>query len=138
MSDPDGTSGALTLVDQGVRLVGTGLEVFGVLVFVVGITVATWLYLREGFGEDTLETYKIRIGRSLLLGLEVLVAGDVVKTVAHELTFTGLGQLAGLVVIRTFLSWTLVLEIEGRWPWQKRPHLAPGEAASPPPQGASK
>lgn len=122
MSDPASTA---SLVDQGVRLVGTGLEVFGVLVFVVGIAVATGLYLRDGFGEHTLETYKIRIGRSLLLGLEVLVAGDVVKTVAHELTFTGLGQLAGLVVIRTFLSWTLVLEIEGRWPWQKRTTAAP-------------
>ncbi|MBL8703892.1 MAG: DUF1622 domain-containing protein [Rhodospirillales bacterium] len=125
MSDPGQATGIPSLVDEGVRLVGTGLEVFGVLVFVVGIAVSTWLYLREGFGEHTLEAYKIRIGRSLLLGLEVLVAGDVVKTVAHELTFTGLGQLAGLVVIRTFLSWTLVLEIEGRWPWQKRPAQEP-------------
>lgn len=132
MSDPSQASGSLSLVDQGVRLVGTGLEVFGVSVFVVGIAVATWLYLRGGFGEETLEAYKIRIGRSLLLGLEVLVAGDVVKTVAHELTFAGLGQLAGLVVIRTFLSWALVLEIEGRWPWQKR------LAAEPVPPAATK
>jgi len=53
----------------------------------------------------------------LLLGLEVLVAADIVKTIAIELTFTSLGLLAGLVLVRTFLSWTLVLEIEGRWPW---------------------
>jgi len=65
------------------------------------------------------DEYKIRIGRSLLLGLEVLVAADIVKTIAIELTFTSLGLLAGLVVVRTFLSWTLVLEIEGRWPWQR-------------------
>lgn len=65
------------------------------------------------------DIYKIRIGRSLLLGLEVLVAADIVKTIAHELTFASLGQLAGLVLIRTFLSWTLVLEIEGRWPWRR-------------------
>ena len=71
-------------------------------------------------GEDT-EVYKIRIGRSLLLGLEVLVAADIVKTIAHELTFISLGLLAGLVLVRTFLSWTLVLEIEGRWPWQREP-----------------
>ncbi len=129
MAEPGRLADAPSLVDQGVRLVGTGLEVFGILVFVVGIAVATWLYLREGFGEHTLEAYKIRIGRSLLLGLEVLVAADVVKTVAHELTFTGLGQLAGLVLIRTFLSWALVLEIEGRWPWQKR---LPPEATPPP------
>jgi uncharacterized membrane protein len=58
---------------------------------------------------------KIRIGRSLLPGLEVLVAADIVKTIAIELTFVSLGLLAGLVLVRTFLSWTLVLEIEGRW-----------------------
>jgi uncharacterized membrane protein len=73
-------------------------------------------------GEDT-DVYKIRIGRSLLLGLEVLVAADIVKTIAHELSFISLGLLAGLVLVRTFLSWTLnlVLEIEGRWPWQREP-----------------
>lgn len=53
----------------------------------------------------------------MLLGLEILVAADIVKTIAIELTFTSLGLLAGLVLVRTFLSWTLVLEIEGRWPW---------------------
>jgi hypothetical protein len=69
-------------------------------------------------GENT-EVYKIRIGRSLLLGLEVLVAADIVKTIAHELSFISLGLLAGLVLVRTFLSWTLLLEIDGRWPWQR-------------------
>ena len=49
----------------------------------------------------------------------MLVAADIVKTIAIELTFTSLGLLAGLVVVRTFLSWTLVLEIDGRWPWQR-------------------
>jgi len=57
----------------------------------------------------------------LLLGLEVLVAADIVKTIAIEITFTSLGLLAGLVLVRTFLSWTLVLEIEGRWPWRREP-----------------
>ena len=48
-----------------------------------------------------------------------MVAADIVKTIAIELTFVSLGLLAGLVLVRTFLSWTLVLEIEGRWPWQR-------------------
>lgn len=61
----------------------------------------------------------MRIGRSLLLGLEVVVAADIVKTIAVEPTLMSLAVLAGLVLIRTFLSWTLVLEIEGRWPWQR-------------------
>jgi uncharacterized membrane protein len=67
------------------------------------------------------DQYKIRIGRSLLLGLEVMVAADIVKSIAISLTVTSLGLLAGLVLVRTFLSWTLALEIDGRWPWQ--PHL---------------
>jgi len=54
-----------------------------------------------------------------LLGLEVLVAADIVKTIAIELASTSLSLLAGLVVLRTFLSCTLVLEIEGRWPWRQ-------------------
>ena len=65
------------------------------------------------------DRYKIHIGKSLLLGLEVLVAADIVKTIAIALTFASLGLLAGLVLVRTFLSWTLVLEIEGRWPWAR-------------------
>jgi uncharacterized membrane protein len=66
----------------------------------------------------------------LLLGLEILVAADIIKTIAIELTFTSIGLLAGLVVIRTFLSWSLVLEIEGRWPWQRSQRPMPDAAAT--------
>jgi uncharacterized membrane protein len=107
------------LVGQGLHVVGNGIEVFGVFVIVAGIGWSTYLYLQRRTSERVYEAYKIRIGRSLLLGLEVLVAADIVKTIALELTFTSLGVLAGLVLVRTFLSWTLVLEIEGRWPWQR-------------------
>jgi uncharacterized membrane protein len=107
--------------DHAIRMVGSGIEIFGVLIIVTGIVWSTYLHLRQPMpGEDT-EIYKIRIGRSLLLGLEVLVAADIVKTIAHELSFISLGLLAGLVLVRTFLSWTLVLEIDGRWPWQREP-----------------
>ena len=100
---------------------GSAIEIFGVLIIVTGIAWSTYVHFRRPMpGEDT-EVYKIRIGRSLLLGLEVLVAADIVKTIAHELSFISLGLLAGLVLVRTFLSWTLVLEIEGRWPWQREP-----------------
>ena len=109
-----------TAVDDGVRLVGSMIEGFGVLVIMVGIAWSTWSYWRDHGTVQDFDAYKIHIGRSLLLGLEVLVAADIVKTIAHELTFTSLGELAGLVVIRTFLSWALVLEIEGRWPWQRQ------------------
>jgi len=102
-----------------IRVVGNLIEIFGVLVIVFGIAWSTYLYIHHGNAEPHYEAYKIRIGRSLLLGLEVLVAADIVKTIALALTFQSLGLLASLVTVRTFLSWTLVLEIEGRWPWQR-------------------
>jgi uncharacterized membrane protein len=100
-----------------IHLVGVCIEIFGVFIIVAGIVWSTYLYVHRRKEARHYEQYKIRIGRSLLLGLEVLVAADIVKTIAIELTFTSLGLLAGLVLVRTFLSWTLVLEIEGRWPW---------------------
>jgi uncharacterized membrane protein len=106
-------------VSHWIRLVGTCIEIFGVFIIVAGITWSTYLYVHRRVERGHYDQYKIRIGRSLLLGLEVLVAADIIKTIAIELTFTSLGLLAGLVLVRTFLSWTLVLEIEGRWPWRR-------------------
>jgi uncharacterized membrane protein len=102
-----------------IRLVGTCIEIFGVFILVAGIAWSTYRYVGWRTAQHY-DQYRIRIGRSLLLGLEVLVAADIVKTVAIDLTFASLGLLAGLVLVRTFLSWTLVLEIEGRWPWQRQ------------------
>jgi uncharacterized membrane protein len=121
MDDAIVFKGVESLSDHVIRLVGSGIEIFGVLIIVTGIAWSTYLHLRRPIPGEDVEVYKIRIGRSLLLGLEVLVAADIVKTIAHELTFISLGLLAGLVLVRTFLSWTLVLEIEGRWPWQREP-----------------
>jgi uncharacterized membrane protein len=100
-----------------IHLVGICIEIFGVFIIVAGIVWSTYLCVHWREETEHYDQYKIRIGRSLLLGLEVLVAADIVKTIAIELTFTSPGLLAGLVLVRTFLSWTLVLEIEGRWPW---------------------
>lgn len=102
-----------------IHLVGICIEIFGVFIIVAGIVWSTYLCVHRRPETRHYDQYKIRIGRSLLLGLEVLVAADIVKTIAIELTFTSLGLLAGLVLVRTFLSWTLVLEIEGRWPWKR-------------------
>jgi uncharacterized membrane protein len=110
-------SGFEETASHWIHLVGICIEIFGVFIIVAGIIWSTSLCLRRRLEVPHYDQYKIRIGRSLLLGLEVLVAADIVKTIAIELTFTSLGLLAGLVLVRTFLSWTLVLEIEGRWPW---------------------
>ena len=106
-------------VSNLIHLVGVCIEIFGVFIIVAGIVWSTVLFAGRRNIERHYDQYKIRIGRSLLLGLEVLVAADIVKTIAIQLTFSSLGLLAGLVVVRTFLSWTLVLEIEGRWPWRR-------------------
>jgi uncharacterized membrane protein len=103
-----------------IRLIGIGIEIFGVLIIVVGIAYSTLGFVRDRMSEQRYDAYRIRIGRSLLLGLEVLVAADIVRTIAVELTALSLALLAGLVVIRTFLSWALTLEIEGHWPWQRQ------------------
>jgi len=106
------------VIGHWIRFVGDVIDIFGVVIIVVGIAWATFFFFSRRKEELRYHWYKIRIGRSLLLGLEVLVAADIVKTIAVEPTFMSIGVLAGLVVIRTFLSWTLVLEIEGNWPWQ--------------------
>lgn len=109
---------------ESMELVGEAIDVAGVVAIVVGTVVATLLAGRDllgrGSGErDTYESYRQRLGRSILLGLELLVAADIIKTVAITPTFESVGVLALIVLVRTFLSWSLELEISGRWPWQK-------------------
>jgi uncharacterized membrane protein len=101
------------------------IEMLGALVIVAGvikvaITRGTVRYLFQLDKPGAFERYKHQMGRSLLLGLEFLVAGDVVRTVALEPTLVNVAVLGLLVLIRTFLSWSLAVEIEARWPWQAR------------------
>ncbi len=111
-----------------------GIEILGATVIVAGvlrvaITRGTVRYLFQLDKPGAYESYKHQIGRSLLLGLEFLVAGDVVRTVALEPTLNNVAVLGLLVLIRTFLGWSLAVEIEGRWPWQTRGEK--GTAAEP-------
>ncbi len=98
------------------------IEAIGVLIIVNGLILAVIVAVYEQYRQhDTQAAYtKFRrlFGRILLLGLEVLVAADIVRTVALQPTLQNVGILALLVLIRTFLSWSLVVELEGRWPWQ--------------------
>jgi hypothetical protein len=71
------------------------------------------IFRQATVGEISIDSYKISVGRSFLLGLEVMVAADIERTIAFELTFVSLSLLAGLVRVRTFLSWTLVLKWYG-------------------------
>lgn len=100
------------------------IELLAVAIIVIATVTATIVYVRRvlnrAAGLPAYEQYKVRLGRALLLGLEILVAADIVRTVALEPSLTNVGILALLVLIRTFLSWSLVVEIEHRWPWQVR------------------
>jgi len=102
------------------------IEILGATVIVAGvlkvaITRGTIRYLFQLGKPGAYESYKHQLGKTLLLGLEFLVAGDVVRTVALDPTLNNVGVLGLLVLIRTFLSWSLTVEIEGRWPWQSQP-----------------
>jgi uncharacterized membrane protein len=96
------------------------VAVIAVAVVVVAVTGGPIRYLFDVNKQSAYENYKHQLGKALLLGLELLVAADVVRTVALEPTLNNVAVLALLVVVRTFLSWSLVVEIEGRWPWRGR------------------
>lgn len=78
-----------------------------------------FLFTKKKAPDANYREYKHSLGEALLLGLEILVAADVIRTVALEPTLQNIAALALLVVVRTFLSWSLVVEVEGCWPWQK-------------------
>jgi uncharacterized membrane protein len=111
-----------------VDVVSKVIDGVGVAVIVAGLLAATigfGLSLRDSAARATAyRLYRQRVGKAILLGLEFLVAADIIHTVAVTPTFTGVGVLAVIVGVRTFLSFTLDLELEGRWPWQ-RPDAAP-------------
>ena len=76
--------------------------------------------MRRPFRPDEYRLFRQRLGRAILLGLELLVAADIIRTVAVTPTFTSAGSWAIIVGIRTFLSFSLEVELEGRWPWTAR------------------
>jgi uncharacterized membrane protein len=108
--------------------VGTVIDAAGVVVMVVGAVVATYRFVtrRQGQPGRSYQLYRQGLGRSILLGLEFLIAGDIIRTVVVAPTMDNVIVLGLIVLIRTFLSMALQLELEGRWPWQ-------AEGNSPPP-----
>jgi uncharacterized membrane protein len=108
-----------TYVDQ----LAKALELAGVAIIVGGIVLATLTFIREGRRDREWQSayseYRSNIGRGILLGLELLVGADIIATITAPLTVESVGLLAGIVAIRTFLSFSLETEIEGCWPWQR-------------------
>ena len=121
-STVDRDSDILERILKVIEYFAVGIEVFAVAVITIAIVSASTIYLnqrRKKYDERmAYRAFRARLGAGLLLGLEILVAADVVRTVALEPTLESAGVLGLLVVIRIALSWSLVVEIEHRWPWQ--------------------
>lgn len=103
--------------------VATALELFGVAVIVASVLLATIKFAYDLAGEarkEAYDGYRANLGRGILLGLELLVGADIIATVTAPLTWESVGLLGVIVLIRTFLSFSLETEIEGVWPWQRR------------------
>ena len=108
---------------EGVTYVALGIEAIGVLVILIGCVVGSVRVLPQLKSRPMVEVYheyRQTIGRSILLGLEFLIAGDVIRTVVVSHTLTDVAALALMVLVRAFLSFTLTLEIEGKLPWTMR------------------
>ena len=95
-------------------------------VFFLAIRQGTIRYLFQLGKPDAYESYKHQLGKALLLGLELMVAADVIRTVAFQPTLANVAVLGLLVLVRTFLSWAMSVELEGQWPWQARAHATAG------------
>ena len=100
-------------------------ELAGILVVIVGACYAVATFAIGTLrgrppGEDRIAAFRRALGRAILTGLELLVAGDIIRTVAIDPTLQSVLVLGLIVIIRTFLSFSLEVEIDGRWPWQKK------------------
>ncbi len=115
--------GVLEGVTLALEPIATLLEIFGVAVIVLGVLLATGRFfrdLRAVAPKTAYDSYRANLGRGILLGLELLVGADIIATVTAPLTWESVGLLGLVVLIRTFLSFSLETEIEGQWPWRRR------------------
>jgi len=124
------------VINAGLEWISTGIEVAGVGIILVGAIAATLVFLYGGLvtigWPAAFHLYRANLGRGILLGLELLVAADIIGTVAVTPSIENLLILALIVLIRTFLSFSLEVEIEGRWPWRRaaaeaEPHNTEGK-----------
>ena len=117
------------IVSAWIERIGAALDGVGVVLIAFGLLIAASRYFSALVGRAEIDAFRrLRqdIGRAILLGLEVLVAADIIRTVAVTPTLTSIAILAGIVAIRTILSLSLQVEVEGRFPWQ--PDRAKDEA----------
>ena len=110
------TKNTIELIGSAFELAGVGILVLGsVIAFVRSIV--SLIRLRDL--QDAYSHLRLYLGRSIVLGLELLIAADIIRSVAISPTFESIGVLGLIVLVRTFLSWSLEVEINGEWPWQR-------------------
>jgi uncharacterized membrane protein len=113
-----------------IEIIVSVFELVGVAILVIGALIAfiraivSFIQLRDG--PTAYRHLRLYLGRSIIVGLEILIAADIVRSVAIDPTFASVGVLGLIVLVRTFLSWSLDVEINGEWPWQ-RTRLHKGE-----------
>ncbi len=114
-------SGGLEWITRMMEPVATALELLGVAVIVVAVVLATIKFVRvwRAAPKAAYDQYRANLGRGILLGLELLVGADIIATVTAPLTWESVGLLGVIVLIRTFLSFSLETEIEGTLPWRR-------------------
>jgi uncharacterized membrane protein len=116
-------------VTRTIEQIARGVEGLGIVTLVSGLVIALIraanLLIHSRSGEGAYRTVRTVFGRSILLGLEFLVAADIIRTIAVEPSLENVGVLGLIVLIRTFLSFSLEVEIDGVWPW-RRATLAQG------------
>ena len=105
------------------------IEIVGVSVLVLGFLISMGRYLRHYrhmATSDPVQEFKRGLGRTVIIGLEILVAATIVKTVTVKPSLVSVGLLAGMISVRTIISWTMVLEMDGHWPWQSGSRIREG------------
>lgn len=115
----------VTTARHWIEVSAIGVDILAAIVIVIGMTVGTLGFLAHWRPRapvpEFLEGYRKQVGRTLLLALELLVAADILETIVSGPTLQEIAGLLLLVIVRTFLSWSLELEIDHRWPWQPEP-----------------
>lgn len=124
-------------MDAIVKYSTEALELAGLVVIMAGAIIATAVFAiqfyRVGF-DSSYHNYRADLGRAILIGLELLIAADILNSLVVDPTLNGLAVLAGIVLVRTFLSFSLEVEINGHWPWEASRFQS---AKKPPPADAA-
>lgn len=117
------------LLHTVIMYTATGIEIIGILIVVIGalLSLFKFLFNKQGKGYRSFQTIREELGRAILLGLEFLVAADIIATVVFNSSMEQILKLGVIVLIRTFLSFALEIEIEGKFPWNQGSHKTTGK-----------